>query len=325
MLSRINKRERINFISFIYCLFSILAIQLMVMIHGLIAAVISNNFPRILTGAYNQTLNVSDTAILTCYVENLGNHHVTWLKYDSTTLTYLPLTVGEQVFYSDTRYFVSSYSTLQDHTYWNLEISNIKTSDEGLYECKISNRHTSVSIQIYLQVQTPMTIQPSYLHVEPGSFVELDCIIYNTDALSITWHFSNFNQKHRFDMHHNDIYEKHHRDKNISKSKLIIRHAQPYHSGLWTCTFKRQRRSAKLFVEKGLLKKKEQITRRTHFFLIESSRICQMCSLVCFLGALQHHQQQRLLSNNYSSFSIQSTMSLILFTLLLGHHMTHRI
>ncbi|CAM2710952.1 unnamed protein product [Rotaria socialis] len=266
--------------------------QLMIMIHGLIAVVISNKFPQILTQSYNQTLNISDTAILTCHVENLGYHHVTWLKYDPTTTTYLPLTVSEHVFISDTRYFVSSYSTSSDSSYWNLEISNLKLSDEGIYECKISNRRASASIQINLQVQIPMTIKPSRLYVEPGSSVELDCIIYNINTSSITWHFSSLNHTDKLNIYHYDIYEKFYNDKNTSKSQLIIRHAQPYHSGLWTCTYKRQRRSAKIFVQKG---------------------------------ALQHHQQQRLISNNRSSSSIQCTMSLILFALLVGHHMTHRI
>lgn len=225
------------------------------MIHGLIAAVISNNFPEIVTQTYNITSNISDTAILTCHVKNLGNHHVTWLKYDSNTSIYLPLTVDEQVFYSDKRYFVSSYSTSADHSYWNLEISNLKSSDEGIYECKISNRRSSVSIQIYLQVQIPMTIKPSRLYVEPGASVELDCIIYNVNTTSITWHFSSFNHTYHNNIYHYDIYEKYQHEKNASKSKLIIRHVQPYHTGLWTCTYKRQRKSAKIFVEKGSLTK----------------------------------------------------------------------
>jgi hypothetical protein len=224
------------------------------MIHGLITAVSSNKFPRILTETYNQTLNISETAILTCHVKNLGQHHVTWLKYDPNTLTYLPITVDEQVFYSDKRYFVSSYSTSHENSYWNLEISNVKSSDEGIYECKISNRRASVSIKISLQIQIPMTIEPSRLYVEPGSSVELDCTIYNINTSSITWHFSSINQTYKSHHYHSDIHEKYQSEKNLSKSQLIIRHAQPYHTGLWTCTYKRQRRSAKLFVEKGLLK-----------------------------------------------------------------------
>jgi hypothetical protein len=221
------------------------------MIHGLITAVISNKFPRILTPTYNQTLNISETAILTCHVENLGHHHVTWLKYDPNTLTYLPLTVDEQVFDSDKRYFVSSYSTSHENSYWNLEISNVKSSDDGIYECKISNRRASVSIKINLHIQIPMTIEPSRLYVEPGSSVELDCTIYHINTSSITWHFSSINHTFKSNRYHYDIHEKYQYEKNLSKSQLIIRHAQPHHTGLWTCTYKRQRRSAKLFVEKG--------------------------------------------------------------------------
>ncbi|CAF1058135.1 unnamed protein product [Adineta steineri] len=222
------------------------------MIHGLIAAVISSNFPRILTQTHNQTLNISETAILRCHVKNLGNNHVTWLKYDSKMGTYLPLTVDEQVFYSDKRYYVSSYSTSEDNSYWNLEISNLQIADEGIYECKISNRHASVSIKIHLQVQMPMTIKPARLYVEPGSSVVLDCSIYNINTTNLTWHFSSLNQTFKYS--YPDTYEKHQYKQNITTLKLIIPHAKPYHTGLYTCVYdKRQRRSAKLFVEKGLL------------------------------------------------------------------------
>jgi hypothetical protein len=210
-----------------------------------------NEFPRILTSSYNQTSNLSDTTILTCHVTNLGHHHVTWLKYDSTSSTYSPLSVGEQVFLSDKRYFISSYSTFKDDSYWNLEISHVQLSDEGIYECKIANRRASVAIRIHLQVQIPMSIQPARLSVEPGSSVELDCTIYNLNTSSITWHFSSSDRTYVYQHYHEEIDETFRYENNLSKSQLIIRHAQPYHSGLWTCTYKRHRRSAKLFVEKG--------------------------------------------------------------------------
>lgn len=234
---------------------NVLAILLMIMTHRwLTAATIVDEFPRILTSTYNQTANLSDSTILTCHVTNLGHHHVTWLKYDSHAMTYLPLSVGEQVFLSDKRYSVSSYSTSSlDDSYWNLEIYEVKPADEGIYECKIANRRASVAIKIHLHVQIPMVIQPSRLAVEPGSEVELDCTIYNLNTSSITWHFASSDRTYAYQHYHDEIDEKYHFEKNLSKSQLIIRHAQPHHSGLWTCTYKRQRRSAKLFVEKGML------------------------------------------------------------------------
>lgn len=220
-------------------------------LQGWSATLEPSEFPRILTRTHNQTLNVSDTAVLTCHVTNLGSHHVTWLKYDRNTSMFLPLAVGEQVFLSEKRYSVSSYSLSAVNSYWNLEIYNTQLSDEGVYECKISNRRRSVSIKIHLQVQIPMSIRPSRLYVEPGSEVELDCTIYNINASSITWHFSSYNQTFAYNEHLDDIHEKYLHEKNTSKSQLIIRHAQPYHSGLWTCTYRRQRRSARILVAKG--------------------------------------------------------------------------
>ncbi|UJR09452.1 hypothetical protein I4U23_013691 [Adineta vaga] len=266
---------------------SLAVFLLLTIIHELTATVQINDFPRILTRTHNQTINVSDTAILTCHVTNLGNHHVTWLKYDRNTSIFLPLTVGEEVFLSEKRYSVSSYSISSVHSYWNLEIYNTQLADDGTYECKISNRRRSVSIKIHLHVQIPMSIQPSRLYVEPGSEVELDCMIYNINTSSITWHFSSSNQTYHYNDYLYDIHEKYQHEKNISTSQLIIRHAQPYHSGLWTCTYRRQRRSARIVVVKGAM--------------------------------------QRLLSNNRSTSNVQCTMSLILFALLLGHHITRRI
>ncbi len=251
-----NKRDRDQYYLFhpMFTFYTLVLFLLMLIIHGLTAIVNNNDFPKILTRTHNQTLNLSDTAILTCHVRNLTNHHVTWLKYDRDTSTFLPLTVGEQVFLSDKRYSVSYYSISPDNSYWNLEIYNTQLSDEGIYECKISNRRRSVSIKIHLYIQIPMIIQPSRLYVEPGSEVELDCMIYNINTSSITWHFSSSNHTYHYNHYLYDIHEKYQHEKNISKSQLIIRHAQPYHSGLWTCTYKRQKRSARILVEKGWLK-----------------------------------------------------------------------
>ncbi|CAF1014321.1 unnamed protein product [Adineta steineri] len=232
-------------------IFDTLVFLLILISHGLTAIVNTNDFPQILTRQHNQTLNLSDTAILTCHVTNLGNHHVTWLKYDRNTSTFLPLTVGEQVFLSDKRYSVTYYSISSDNSYWNLEIYNTKLSDEGIYECKISNRRRSVSIKIQLYIQIPMSIQPSRLYVEPGSEVELDCMIYNINTSSITWAFSSYDNTYHYSNHLDGIHEKIQHEKNISKLQLIIPHAQTYHSGLWTCTYKRQRRSARILVVKG--------------------------------------------------------------------------
>lgn len=164
---------------------------------------------------------------------------------------FLPLIVAEQVFISDSRYSISSYSSSAAESFWNLEIYNVRLTDEGVYQCKISNRRRSVAMQIHLSIHIPMSIQPAQLSVESGAEVELDCFIYNVNTSSITWHFVSFDQTYSYEHYAEEIDEIYQQEKNRSKAQLIIRHAQPHHSGRWTCAYKRQKRTADLFVKKG--------------------------------------------------------------------------
>ena len=154
-----------------------------------------NNFPQILTKTYNRTLNLSSTAILTCHIRDLGEHHVTWFKYDLLTSLSYPLAVGYELFTIDKRYSISSYSTSTRDSYWSLEIYQLNLSDEGTYLCKIANRRTSVSVSIHLHIQMPMILSPSFLYIEPGTNVKLNCTILignNSEKLllsSIKWYF----------------------------------------------------------------------------------------------------------------------------------------
>jgi hypothetical protein len=214
-----------------------------------------DTFPEILTETHNQTLNISSTAILTCHVRDLGEHHVTWFKIDPVTSLSFPLAVGKQLFTTDKRYSISFYSTSTRDSIWLLEIYQLNPSDEGTYSCKIANRKASVSIYIHLYIQIPMFINPIYSYVEPGGNVKLNCSILmsyddegDNNKSSISWHFlsNQFNKTKS-----NDVHTKREFSNNILTSYLIIDHAQTYHTGIWTCVYKRQRLSAKVIVQKG--------------------------------------------------------------------------
>ncbi|UJR09087.1 hypothetical protein I4U23_013335 [Adineta vaga] len=217
-----------------------------------------DHFPRVLTKTYNQTWNLSSTAILTCHVRNLGEHHVTWFKFDPLTSSSYPLAVGKELFTTDKRFSISSYSTSTKDSHWTLEIYQLNPFDEGTYLCKIANRRASVSVAIHLHIQIPMILFPSYLYVEPGTNVKLNCSIFidnlNNESLlsNLNWHFvsNQFNKTKPDDVH---IRKK--LLNNGLTSSLMIHHAQPYHSGIWTCVYKRQRRTTKLVVEKDASKR----------------------------------------------------------------------
>jgi hypothetical protein len=210
-----------------------------------------NTFPQILTKTHNETLNLSSTAILTCHVRDLGEHHVTWFKIDSLTSLLIPLVVGKQLFTNDNRYSTSFYVTSERESFWSLEIYQLNLSDEGTYICKIANRKASVSIYIHLHIQIPMIIHPTYAYIEPGANIKLNCnvLMNNNDNKSmITWYFLS-NQLNKTKPH--DVHIRKRFFNNTLSSYLIINHAQIYHTGIWTCVYKHQRVNATVIVEKG--------------------------------------------------------------------------
>jgi len=208
-----------------------------------------NMFPQILTETYNQTLNLSSTAILTCHIRDLGDHHVTWFKLDPLTSLSFPLAAGKQLFTTDNRYSISFYSTSPRDSFWSLEIYQLDPSDEGTYICKIANRRASVSAYIHLHIQIPMMIYPTHVYVEPGANIKLNCSILmyddNHEASSITWHFLSNQTKPR------DVFVRKNLVNNTLSSYLIINHAEISHTGIWTCDYKHQRVNANIIVEKG--------------------------------------------------------------------------
>ncbi|CAF1199758.1 unnamed protein product [Adineta steineri] len=214
-----------------------------------------DTFPQILTETYNQTSNLSSTAILTCHIRDLGEHHVTWFKFDPLTSFPSPLAVGKQLFTTDKRYSISFYSTSSRDSFWSLEIYQLKFSDEGTYICKITNRKASVSIYIHLHIQIPMMIYPTNVYIEPGASIKLNCsLLMNSDMNDthkkslITWHFVS-NQINNTKPH--DVFIRKKFVNNTLSSYLIIEHAQIFHTGVWTCVYKRQQLSAKVIIEKG--------------------------------------------------------------------------
>ena len=97
-----------------------------------------------------------------------------------------------------------------------------------------------------------MLLLPAYVYVSPGTNVKLNCSIFldnSTIKNPVEWHFLS-NERNQTRPEHIHIEEEFVNHSLISY--LIIQHAQISHSGLWSCKYKRQRRTAKLIVDRDI-------------------------------------------------------------------------
>ncbi|UJR37135.1 hypothetical protein I4U23_029839 [Adineta vaga] len=104
----------------------------------------------------------------------------------------------------------------------------------------------------------PMILYPTTVYVEPGANILLNCSLLitehnntNSKQSPITWHFLS-NQMNKTKPH--DVYIRRKSMNNTFSSFLIINTAHIFHTGIWTCAYRRQRLSAKVVVEKDILK-----------------------------------------------------------------------
>ncbi|RUS72726.1 hypothetical protein EGW08_019508, partial [Elysia chlorotica] len=102
--------------------------------------------------AITVTVAPDDTAVLPCYMENVGPRRVIWKK----TSEYAPLTISEYVFRDNYRFSIARPSTEE----WNLQIDKAQYSDQGEYTCEMSTRSNSNENQrqtVVLLIQEPTT------------------------------------------------------------------------------------------------------------------------------------------------------------------------
>ncbi|XP_058066817.1 zwei Ig domain protein zig-8-like isoform X1 [Anopheles bellator] len=93
----------------------------------------------------NVTVREGETAYLTCRVENLIKHSVSWMRHHDLHI----LTINQITFISDNRFEVQHSRTTGD---WTLRIHRTDRKDTGVYECQISTMPVK-SLQLYLIVR----------------------------------------------------------------------------------------------------------------------------------------------------------------------------
>lgn len=99
---------------------------------------------NLLGPALNVTVRAGENALLACLAPHLGEKTVSWIRQADLAI----LTSGRHVYTSDAR-FSSVHPENSD--FWGLQISPVRYSDQGLYECQV-NTEPKLSRPVVLMV-----------------------------------------------------------------------------------------------------------------------------------------------------------------------------
>ncbi|XP_052795641.1 zwei Ig domain protein zig-8-like [Mya arenaria] len=130
--------------------------------------------PRFLQTEDTYTYHKGERAILYCSVKYLGTKTVSWRRANESYF----LTIGTLPMTSDPRFEVAH---IEDSPDWNMMISNVTTTDSGMYECQISSRDRYLRKEVFLHVKDefsyaePRITITGSLHPDRGTQLLLMC------------------------------------------------------------------------------------------------------------------------------------------------------
>ncbi|CAK1598704.1 unnamed protein product [Parnassius mnemosyne] len=150
--------------------------------HRLELYVIVAEEPRLASNESNVTVVIGRDATLTCYVKNLQNYKVAWLRVDTQTI----LTIGQQVITKNHRIGVLR----TEPQAWSLMLRDVKLGDSGQYMCQINTEPMKTQIH-HLHVFVPPDIVDSdssgEVVVREGESVALHCAASGIPQPIVTW------------------------------------------------------------------------------------------------------------------------------------------
>lgn len=115
----------------------------------------------------------------------------------------------------------------------NLVLSNIQTTDEGIYNCEATNGHKTITATSELEVKQTASIKTELQSkiVQINDQTEFECSVNGFPIPMITWYLNGLKLKN-LTAEQNDMKIE---TPNESTSKLIIKKANKYHSGIIQC------------------------------------------------------------------------------------------
>jgi len=143
----------------------------------------SGGEPDFLPGGKNvTTVPEGRDVVLSCSVRNLGSHKVAWFHYDRMAV----LTLQDKVMTGNPRIGVSHDGV----GVWNLNIKDVKRTDEGRYMCTI-NTDPAKTWLVKLHVEVPPRIldnlSSSNMVQKEGANVSLECVAEGSPEPIIVW------------------------------------------------------------------------------------------------------------------------------------------
>ncbi|XP_068249192.1 lachesin-like isoform X2 [Palaemon carinicauda] len=132
------------------------------------------------------TVNVGQTARLTCIIQDVVDYEVAWMNKDTNTV----ISLGETIITMDARISVQR----EQRSTWILTIKNVTVRDHGYYTCNI-NTQPPTSIQGYLKVVEPPVLEDGdeEVRVLEGMTAHLSCSAHAIPSPTYKWIREDYN------------------------------------------------------------------------------------------------------------------------------------
>jgi len=132
----------------------------------------------------NQTVQLGETAIITCKIYNVANRSVSWVRLPEGHI----LIVDGETFTQDTR--ISSVISRHNHV-WSIRIQQVQPHDRGQYECQVSTeKKLSLVFQLHVVIPKVQIRGGPDIFIHDGSPAQLECVVteFILPPQSVVWH-----------------------------------------------------------------------------------------------------------------------------------------
>ncbi|GFS23758.1 vascular endothelial growth factor receptor 1 [Elysia marginata] len=185
--------------------------------------------PRLL----NVTARHGGRALLPCAVHYLGTRQVTWRRLGSHHF----LSVGDMAWVKDPNLEMEFRELTPEVSEWNLVIRNVTPADQGIYECKISDKNELFRhVRLRVIAQRPPVALSGKSYVETGHPIRLFCNVSGPEGLPLKIDWFKDGDSLQYPSPRNAIITNYNLvETNVLVSELFIDRSRSTDSGIYIC------------------------------------------------------------------------------------------